>query len=340
LYTAELGGKRGARIARARAAALAARAVAVGEAQSRVDSVYTAAREVRRRELLAQALGEEDSAMTRVLALVRARYEQGSTGRVELARVEGEVRAAALAREAAEREARLARSSLAAVVGLPPGALPPDAMSVSTSQGCRLAGEPRDSLLRSALGESWALRRAVAAYQVAEGDVRVEVANAAPDLSLRPTLSFDQGSGKFGIGFGLPSLPRQRNRGPIAEAEARRSIAGAEVDEVQEAVLAAVDGALATCGAADMAVAAADSLAAAADSGAGFARQAFERGETGRLEVALADLEVAREGRGRAEALARWESAGSALEVALGAWGRLSDGPWPALPGVDPPGER
>jgi len=330
LFTIELGGKRGARIARARAASLTARAVATDSEWLQANQAYVAAFAWARARRQRQAAAEERTALDTIVALTRARYEGGTLTRLDVARVEAELSGAFAAEQAMAREERLARVEVAGELGVPAEAFAGIELDDSNWPLCRDSGA-REELQREALGGRWSLRRAAADYQVAEGDLRVAVANAAPDLSLGPGMFFDQGTGKFTLAAALPSIPLNRNRGPIAEAEARRTVAGLRLAEEQERVLAEVEAGLAGCDAARREVVLADSVVAEAERRARLADAAYDRGETGRLEVALAGLDLTRVRRTMLEARLRLGDAGLALERALGAWGSRDDGPWPAV---------
>jgi outer membrane protein TolC len=245
--------------------------------------------------------------------------------RLDLSRAASDQRAAIGAEKAAEREEVSKRSGVARTLGIPT-TVP---LQLSDSGGPDCAGEPREELQRIALGTRWPVRRAAAEYQVAEGDLRIEVANATPNLSIGPGLFFDQGTGKFTLGGGLPSLALNRNRGPIGEAEARRTLAGARLMQAQETVLAEVDAALSACENVGRQAEAADSLTKQAESRLRLMQAAYARGETGRLELITAQLEMVRVHRATTEAALRKGAAGLGLERAVGAWGTRADGPWP-----------
>lgn len=335
LFTIELGGKRGARIGRARAAALAARAAAAESEWEQVNEVYSALLAWNQADQLVISAREERMAHDSVVGLTQARFEGGTLTRLDVARSEGERRAAITAEQAAMRDASEALSGLAQVMGLPISAVGPAVTEGRAEPGwpdCDDGTPSRDSLQRTALGARWSVRRAAAEYQVAEGDLRVEVANAAPDLTLGPGVFFDQGTGKFTLGAGLP-LALNRNRGPIGEAEARRTVAGARLMRAQEAVLSQVEGALASCDGARPQVVATDSLIAQAERRLSLTEAGYSRGELGRLEVMVTRLDVMRSRRAAREARLRQQQAGLALERALGAWGSRADGPWP-LPAI------
>ncbi|MEO8139977.1 MAG: TolC family protein, partial [Gemmatimonadota bacterium] len=215
-----------------------------------------------------------------------------------------------------ERELRESRAALASAIGVPVSELDRSTLAIEAVDRC--GDFPRDSLLRLALKSRPALRRVLAEYQMAEAEVRLEVANSWPDLQLGPGLFFDHGVGKWTIGFGLPSLPLHGNRGPIGEAEARRAVAAARVNETQEQILGEVEQAIAGCAAATTESKALDD--------AGVRRRlqlveaAYLRGEAGQLDLDLARLDVARAERQFATVQGRVALAWLSLERAIGLW--------------------
>jgi outer membrane protein TolC len=331
LFTLELGGKRGARIGRAMAAALAARARAVEAEWQQVNQVYRTALEWDRARQLVVMAREERSSLDSVTALVQARFEGGTLTRLDLARFEGERRATIASEQAVGRRESAARAALAIDVGIPRASAEQMDLAPGGWPDCGSANGSRDTLQQTALGARWSIRRAVADYQVSEGDLRLAVADAAPDLTLGPGLFFDQGSGKFTLGVGLPSLKLNRNRGPIGEALARRAVAGSRLMQEQELVLGEVDAALSGCELAERETLAADSLAQQVERQVRLTEAAWSRGETGRLEVVASRLEAMRSRQASTEAHLRRREAGLALERASGAWGARADGPWPGM---------
>ncbi len=231
VFTVEFGGKRGARLARANAGVLAAIARSDLESWEVRWRVHQAAvRRAMSTRLLASANREADLADS-VARLLRQRYDEGVLSRSEVARAEAD-RQSALADVASQRRDQAAtQAELAAAIGIAGAELDRVPLAETPLHGCP---EPlvHDSLQEAALQSRRALRVVLADYQVAEAEVRLEVAHSWPDLQLGPGLFFDHGVGKWTVGFGLPSLPLNRNRGPIAEAEARREVAANRIAEL------------------------------------------------------------------------------------------------------------
>jgi outer membrane protein TolC len=317
VFTVERGGRRGARIARAKAGVVLAAARIAEESRDVRWQVRDALREWTAASRLAQGGERELALLDSVVALTRARFEGGAASRSDVARADADRQewAAELAsrrREVAERQA-----TLAMVVGVPTTELARHDILMDSVSTCP-ASAARDSLARMALVTRPEVARVLAEYQVAESEVRVEVAKSWPDLALGPGLFFDHGVSKWTIAFGLPELALHGNRGPIGEAEARREVVARRVAEVQEQVLGEVGSAIAGCVATGAEVAALD--LSFAGRRAQLVDSAFARGETGRLEVALARLEAVRSERRVIEAGLRRLRAGLALERAMGVW--------------------
>lgn len=338
--TFETGGKRAARLARARAGTLAARlrldaagwAAAQAAAQAAV-ALLAADRDVRGAEV-------EGGALRDVLTLLRTRYAEGRVSLADVAQAEAELRAATLA----TAQARAARTdgarALARALAVPVAQIERLHIRPSPEEGCdAFDALPPDALQVIALQRRFDVGAVLAEYAVSEADVRAEIARQYPDVTVGPGLAWDQGVRRWALGIGTPGLPRARNRGLIAEALARRAVQAVRVRVVQDSIVGDVDGARATCAITRTEVVAADSLRGAAERRMALARAAYARGETGRTEVALADLALVRADRARQRAAQRRTLAGVALETAVGVW--LSGTPrgWPdlmapALPGA------
>jgi outer membrane protein, heavy metal efflux system len=320
-FTIEFGGKRGARIALARAKTAVA-GVSIWETQWRTLEVSRAAafNAIVAEQDLRDARAELE-ALLQLEPLVQARYEEGSATNADLAQIQTEIQTAALGVAAAEQASLDALAGLSKVVAIPIDQLSGTSVVPDSISGCRdLGALPRDSIQTLAVQSRWNVGLALAEYQVSEADLRVEIAGQYPDLNLSPGLRFDHGISRWLIGFALPSLPLNGNRGPIAEAEARRVASAVRVAEVQESVLADLGAARSGCVGARAGLAAADSLAAAIEGRTEVARGAYERGEMSRTEVAFIELAKIRAIRARHAAEQRYMAAGMALEGAAGVW--------------------
>jgi cobalt-zinc-cadmium efflux system outer membrane protein len=223
-----------------------------------------------------------------------------------------------------------ARAALAGALAVPARTLDSLEVAADSGSGCASVGSPGpDSLVTLALTRRPEIGRVLAEYAGAEADLRLAVARQYPDLELGPGFIWDQGVDRWTLALSLPNLLGFRNRAPIDEANAARTAAAARVGEVQDALLAEVELAAGRCRGALVELGAADSLVVAAQRAAQLARSAYERGETSRLEPALADLTVMRAERARAAAEALLRASGENLDAASGIWSATGPARWP-----------
>lgn len=330
LFSLELGGKRGARVQRARARSSVAEAELRLTAWRTVLAVRGAALALAAADADLALAGREVDALAGVQELERARYQEASLTGAELARTGAEVQDARTRASAAAAAAIEARATLAGALAMPARALDSLEVAVDANGGCTaLDGVSADSAAALALHRRPEIGRALAEYAVAEADLRLEVARQYPDLDLGPGFIWDQGVHRWTLGWALPNLFGFRNRAAIDQADAARTASAAHVAEVQDELLSDVELAIGRCHGAALERSAADSQVAITGRAADLARAAYERGETSRLDPALAELAIVRAERARRGAETRALAAGRALEVALGGWSGLADERWP-----------
>ena len=330
LFAVELGGKRGARVQRARARTTAAEAELRLSAYGIVRGTRAAVSAVLAAESDRAQARRESDALGEVQRLEQARYQEASLTAAELARTVSEAQAARGQVSAAEAAVLAARAALAGALAVPARALDSVEVVADSGGGCASVDSAGpDSLATLALTRRPEIGRVLAQYAAAEADLRLAVAGQYPDLDLGPGFIWDQGVDRWTLALTLPNLLGFRNRAPIDEANAARAAAAASVGEVQDALLAEVQLAAARCRGALVERGAADSLVVAAARAAQLARAAYERGETSRLEPALADLTVVRAERARAATEARLRASGASLDAASGTWSATGTDRWP-----------
>ncbi len=330
LFSVELGGKRGARVQRARARSAVAEAELRLTAWRTVGTVRSAALAVVAAEADLGSSRREVESLVGVQALERARYQEASLTSGELARTGSEVQDARARASAAEAAVLETRAALAGVLAVPQVAVDSLEVTAVAGGGCAaLDSVTSDSMAALALTQRPEVGRALAEYAVAEADLRLEVARQYPDLELGPGFIWDQGVHRWTLGLALPNLLGFRNRAAIDAAEVLRTAAAAHVAEVQDELLAELTLGTGRCRGAALERASSDAQVAAAREGAELARVAYERGETSRLDPALVDLAVVRAERARQTAELRLASAGRALDAALGAWAGGAGERWP-----------
>ena len=325
----ELGGKRGARLQAARAGVALAESRLV--ASSRAVAVETRIAAATLVHALADAAdaSEEVLGLEKVHGLERSRYAEAALDASELARTSTEVQNARLAQAEAQHAVLTARAALAATMALPTPALDSLVPLLDPPSGCAsLDSIGPAGFTAGAVQHRTEVATALAEYAISESRLRLEVARQYPDLQLGPGFVWDEGVNRWALAFALPALLGSRNRGAIYEADASRDVAGLHVAEAQDSVLADVDMAIQGCRGASLELAAADSVVAAAGRLYRREREAYERGETSRLEPARAELQLLRARRAGRAAERRLALASLELERAAGG-PPSADGQWP-----------
>ena len=330
LLTLELGGKRGARLQQARA-----RTAGV-ESELRL-TFWRTVQETRMAALGAvlaaaelEGAERELDAVARVLGFERERFAEAALTSSELARTGTELQDARAAVASAKRGVLDAHARLAGMVGVPPGALDSVQVTVSSAGGCEAVDSlSADSLEVMALSHRGEVGQALAEYAGAEAALHLQVARQYPDFDLGPGFIWDQGVHRWTVTLAAPGLLAFRNRAPIAEAMAARTAAAARIAEVQDSVLVQVGGSIAGCRGGRLEQVGADSQVVAARRALALSEAAYQRGETTRLDAALAELGVVRAERASRAADRTLRSAALALDAALGVWRGVAGAKWP-----------
>jgi outer membrane protein, heavy metal efflux system len=161
------------------------------------------------------------------------------------------------------------------------------------------------------------VQRLLAEYGAAESDLRLQIARQYPDVALGPSYEFAEGANRYTIGPGLALPILNRNRGPIAEAEARRTTGSARFLTAQAAAITEMERALADYRSALRELEQAQmTLGLVHDQEQATERQ-LTAGELDRLALVSVRLEAAAADRARLAALRRAQNALGALEDAL-----------------------
>jgi outer membrane protein TolC len=311
--TMETAGKRGWRILESEKLMEAAR-VLVSETAWRVRSRVRAAwldylMAVRALEVLRN----ERETRAEAVAILEKRLSVGESSRPEanvarIALISVEVDA-----KAAETSVEEARAALASVIGLPsPPVVDTQALPATP------ASLPSAEVQKAGLLHRADIRRTLLEYAAAEAKLHLEIANQYPDIQLSPGYSFDEGHHKIAFSPSFPIPVFNRNRGPIAEAEARRAEAEARFSGLQAQAIGEMEIALARYqgGLAEL-TDASERLVRIERVRVADMRRAVDAGEEDRLALVGVRIEGAVAARARLEAMRRVQSALGALEDAV-----------------------
>ncbi len=321
----EVAGKRGIRIAEARQRSTSARFALLTTAwqvRSRVRQAFLDLHVARQTDSL---LANQLAILTETARIVEARRAVGEASPTEVTRAHIDLAASRAASFDAARAAAVARSELADAVGVPPAAL--DSVRLDFAELQRSgAAVPSAEVRRQALLNRTDLLGALADYEASQAALQLEVRKQYPDLNLGPGYQLDQTDTKWTLGLGITLPLFNRNRGPIAEAAARREEAAATFLTIQSRVLGEVESAVATADASTAQVQASDTLLQALGRQESTARAAYNAGEISRLDLLGLQAEMVSTALTRLDAVVRAQRALGALEDAMqtpldvGAW--------------------
>lgn len=312
----ETAGKRGLRVSRARALSQAAQLDVLQTAWAVRGRLSRAFVDLFQAQEMEAELARLHEVQLQSVALLEAQLDAGAISANELsqARIDaGRTRLAAL--EAAHKRRR-ARVDLASAVGVPSAAF--EGIEISFDGLDHLTTEPpTDEIRRQALVHRADILSGLAAYEAAQNTLQLEIAKQYPDLDIGAGYQLDQVVNKWTLGLNVILPIFNRNKGPIAEAEAARTAAAAQFLALQSRVLAEVDGAAVSYRSAVETVAEAEAMLGRLEQREASIRKAYGLGAISKLEVLGAGIEVAAGRLARIESLASAQQAAGELENAV-----------------------
>lgn len=314
----ETAGKRGYRIAEARHLSAASR-LQIAEAAWAVRSRLRAALiDLLFAGKTAAALRSQESQQSKYVDLLDVRFRAGevplpevTTARIDLTNLRQSLRAA-------EGQAGMAHAALAAAVGIPDSGLTGKTVNwAGAEQPPAPDALPAPNIRAAAVENRLDVQSALLQYEAAQSRLQLEAARQYPDIDLGPGYAFEEGAHLMSLQLGTVLPLRNRNEGPIAEAEAQRKAAGAQLLSTQSTVIAQTDKALAQYDAAYAVLEEARRLTAQAEQQSRTAHQWLKSGEADQLYAVSADIQAAVAERARLDALHQAQLALGSLEDAL-----------------------
>jgi outer membrane protein, heavy metal efflux system len=311
----ETAGKRGFRIAEARHLSEAARwslLQTAWEVRSRLRAALLGTYAAAEKESL---LAEAERLQAETARLLEVQKDAGEVSAYELTQARVALDNGRLAAIEAARAKEEAMAGLAAAIGVPRKAL--DGIRFSYDGfGTPAPDFPSGEVRRHAVLNRTDIMAALSEYAASESALRLEIAKQYPDLRLGPNYQLDQTDSKWtiGVAFDLPIL--SRNRGPIAEAEARREASAARFLSLQSQAIGELDAAIEDCRSALLKAMAADDLRKNLARQAEAARGRRKLGEISTLELLAVELELNAGAQARLEALVQAQEAVGRLENA------------------------
>jgi cobalt-zinc-cadmium efflux system outer membrane protein len=317
-FPLETAGKRGYRMQAARSLDLAAHlelARAAWTVRSSVrDALLDRLVSVRTLDLLR---AESDRRAEQVKSL-ESMASAGELSRQEVSTAEVELSRAQSAVAEAGAHAVESAAALAAAIGIPMAAL--DGVRLAWPEWESPPGAeslPGEEIVRDAVLNRLDVRAALVRYAAAESNLQLEIAKQYPDIDIGPGYSYEEKRSYFTVGLAATVPLLDHNKGPIAEAEARRQKAQAEFVQTQSEAISSSKRALALYAAALEGLAEAGRFADVQTRRSEAMRKFVAAGEQGRLELDDAEIERSVAERARLDALARAQRALGDLEDAV-----------------------
>jgi cobalt-zinc-cadmium efflux system outer membrane protein len=314
----ETAGKRGYRVAAATHLSEASR-LQLGQTAWVVRSrVRAALVEYLFAEEAADLLRKEEGLRESYAGLIERRTAVGEAAVPDLTAARIEQTAGRQALRTAEGAERIARVALAEAIGIPESGLEsktfrwPDWNTPPAP-----ASLPAQSMRSAAVRNRLDVERGLAQYQAAEANLQLEVARQYPDLNLGPAYAYEEGSNFISLSLSTVLPIRNHNEGPIAEAEAQRKAAGAQLLAVQSTVIAETDRALSEYVAASATAEEAARSVAELQKQQQSAQRLLDTGEGDRLGLIAAQLQTSVAERAGLDALRQAQVALGSLESAL-----------------------
>lgn len=308
----ETAGKRSKRTEQALAAAEAARWRVSARAWAARSRVRAAMLELHGARENIRLLETEQALHDEAIKKLTAQMEAGDVSPFELTQARLMLNRTRLALQDARRIADTGEARLAAAVGLPLTAIQSIRLDFSAFHRLPESGNSR----QLALTRRADLMALLSDYAAAEAALKVELARQYPDVNLMPGYDYNSGQNRWQLGMNV-ALPLNRNRGPIAEAEARRVTAEKRFLAQQAAIQGELDIALAAYQASSAKATTAMQLAREADAASDTTKKMVEGGNVSALELTRRQIEASAAKVALMAANLEAQTAAGALEDAM-----------------------
>ena len=315
-FTIETAGKRGYRIDQARGVSDAVRFTIASTAWQVRARVRRSLLDLFSATEIAAVLARQRAIQETNVSLLQRQLTAGAISTFEMTQARLILDTIRLALVDAQRQQQDARARLATTIGIPVSAL--DGIRLGFDQFRTISGDiPETAATREALLNRADVLSALSAYDASQSALQLEIARQYPDVHLGPGYQMDQGSNKWTLLVPIALPVFSRNRGPIAEAEARRTVAATSVTAVQAAAIGAIDRALAGYKIARDKVSVADQLLDQVRALEATGRAQLAAGDISQLDLGLIQSEVASRELARLEALVQLQQVAGDIEDAM-----------------------
>jgi outer membrane protein, heavy metal efflux system len=327
----ETAGKRGYRIAQATLLSESARlniASAAWQVRSRVRKTLLALYAATETEKLQK---EQQAIQAENVKLLESQYAAGGISAFELTTARIAADSTRLALRDAEQLRAEAHAQLADALGVPVAAL--EGIPLSFAGITDLPKDvPTEAARRQALLNRPDILGALAEYNASQSALQLEIAKQYPDVHLSPGYEFDQGDDKWGVGLTVELPVINQNKGPIAEAEAKRAESAANFMALQAKVVGEIERAVAVYKVTLEKIKDAGAITENLKKQEKTTQAMLEAGEISRTELAALRLQLSASELAHLDALTKSQQAYQELEDALQSPLGLSPTLWQVTP--------
>ncbi len=192
-------------------------------------------------------LDEELSMQTAISAMIEKRVNAGVASKTELSTIHLLTLKTEHALNEKRAEFELIKAQLAADVGLSPEMftainIKPLALDSILAVQAKTLNTPTASkqLQTDALLNRIDIRRSLAEYAAAEAEIKLQLANQMPDITLSPGILFDFGDTIWSLGFSSLLNSLHQNTALIEQAKQLRAVQGKQFEHLQATTIAAL----------------------------------------------------------------------------------------------------
>lgn len=266
---------------------------------------------------LASVLAQQTETQSQIVGMLNKRFTSGAVSAPEVNQALMVLIRNRMDLANIQKQMLDARVQLASAIGVPVSALNKLNFRFDAFERPCPDIQARDAHRLAALNRADILG-ALAQYQASQAALQLQIANQYPDFHLDPGYSWVQGEDQISFGASGITLPVfNRNQGPIAQAEAKRSEAEANVKFLQAQAFSETDGALVNYHAALKNLSQSATLLAAQKVQFASMQSLFGAGEADRLTLTLAQQAVGAGFLARQQALIQVQQAIGRLEDAM-----------------------
>ena len=312
----ETAGKRGIRVRETRHLSEAARLNILSVAWGVRSRLRTALLELYAARESEYLLAKQHDLQSENVRLLELQLAAGEVSAYDVTQAHISLASSRLAALEAARESAEARVRLADAIGIQEKALEGAKIAYDAFEYVR-ADIPPAEVRRRALVNRSDILAALSEYEASQSALQLEIRKQFPDIHLGPGYQLDQTDSKWTLGLTLELPIFNRNKGPIAEAEARRAETAARFLALQAQVIGEIDSAEAACRAAVEKSMTADELLENLKKQESAAEARYGLGEISKPELLGVQLELASSALLRLDALISAQRAIGRLEKAM-----------------------